>query len=448
MSNVRIEIPTYVKAVLDRMEKHGFEAFLVGGCVRDSLLGKVPGDYDVTTNALPEETEAVFRDDFRVIETGMKHGTVTVLSDGNPIEITTYRIDGEYTDCRRPDSVSFARNLREDLARRDFTVNAMAYSESAGIIDCFGGMEDLKNRIIRCVGEPQKRFSEDALRILRAIRFSSQLDFEIESRTEEAVFSCRDLLKNISAERISVELDKLIMGDNCEEVMMKYPRILGVFIPEILPCIGFEQHNSYHRYTVWEHIVKAVSSAKKDRTVRLAMLLHDIGKPGCFRLDEKGTGHFHDHEKLSAEAAGGILRRLRYDNHTIDRVTALIFHHYFNPSDNDRTVKKLLSKIGREAYFQLLDVQRADAASKESFCLERLPVLDSLEERGRKILAAEECFSLKNLAVNGNDLLALGFKGKAIGDTLNLLLGQVLDEKLPNEKNILLEYVKKLTSQN
>lgn len=331
------------------------------------------------------------------------------------------------------------------MARRDFTVNAMAYSESTGFADYFGGAEDIKNHIIRCVGEPQKRFNEDALRILRAVRFSSQLGFEIEENTVEAINSCKNLLTDISSERIREELDKLLLGDNCEKVLLKYPQVLGVFIPEILPCIGFEQHSSYHRYTVWGHIVKAVSAAKKDSVIRLAMLLHDIGKPDCFRLDENGRGHFHGHEKVSAEMSGEILKRLRYDNHTVDRVTELISHHYFKPSDNDKTVKKLLSKIGAEAYFQLLDVQRADAMAKESFCLERLPVLDSLEERGRKILAAEECFSLKKLAVNGNDLIKLGYTGKEIGDTLSLLLEQVIDEKLPNEKNILLGYVKNLT---
>lgn len=434
---MKIKIPDYVNKIITALEENGFEAYIVGGCVRDTLLMLTPHDFDVTTNALPEQMKQCFTS-FKVVETGIKHGTLTVFVDSEPVEVTTYRIDGEYTDHRRPEEVTFTTSLKEDLARRDFTINALAYSEKTGIVDFFGGQDDLTNQVIRCVGEPKKRFSEDALRIMRALRFSATLGFGIESETSKQLLALKTTLKKIAVERISVELEKMIMGNNCYSVLMEYPTVLAEIIPEIAPCVGFEQHNKYHKYNVWEHIVMAVATSKKDRIIRLAMLLHDIEKPNCFKL-ENGQGHFYKHEKKSADKANEILHRLRYDNDTITRVCLLIENHYFTPVNEEKAIKKLLSKIGNEAFFQLLDVQRADANAKNDFCLDRLPILWEIEKNARGIISRGDCLSLKDLAVNGNDLMELGYEGKKIGETLKSLLVMVIDEKVANERDALLK---------
>lgn len=434
---MKIKIPDYVNKIITALEENGFEAYIVGGCVRDTLLMLTPHDFDVTTNALPEQMKQCFTS-FKVVETGIKHGTLTVFVDSEPVEVTTYRIDGEYTDHRRPEEVTFTTSLKEDLARRDFTINALAYSEKTGIVDFFGGQDDLTNQVIRCVGEPKKRFSEDALRIMRALRFSATLGFGIESETSKQLLALKTTLKKIAVERISVELEKMIMGNNCYSVLMEYPTVLAEIIPEIAPCVGFEQHNKYHKYNVWEHIVMAVATSKKDRIIRLAMLLHDIEKPNCFKL-ENGQGHFYKHEKKSADKANEILHRLRYDNDTITRVCLLIEHHYFTPVNEEKAIKKLLSKIGNEAFFQLLDVQRADANAKNDFCLDRLPILWEIEKSARGIISRGDCLSLKDLAVNGNDLMELGYEGKKIGETLKSLLVMVIDGKVANERDALLK---------
>ena len=434
---MKIKIPDYVNKIITALEENGFEAYIVGGCVRDTLLMLTPHDFDVTTNALPEQMKQCFTS-FKVVETGIKHGTLTVFVDSEPVEVTTYRIDGEYTDHRRPEEVTFTTSLKEDLARRDFTINALAYSEKTGIVDFFGGQDDLTNQVIRCVGEPKKRFSEDALRIMRALRFSATLGFGIESETSKQLLALKTTLKKIAVERISVELEKMIMGNNCYSVLMEYPTVLAEIIPEIAPCVGFEQHNKYHKYNVWEHIVMAVATSKKDRIIRLAMLLHDIEKPNCFKL-ENGQGHFYKHEKKSADKANEILHRLRYDNDTITRVCLLIENHYFTPVNEEKAIKKLLSKIGNEAFFQLLDVQRADANAKNDFCLDRLPILWEIEKSARGIISRGDCLSLKDLAVNGNDLMELGYEGKKIGETLKSLLVMVIDGKVANERDALLK---------
>ena len=434
---MKIKIPDYVNKIITALEENGFEAYIVGGCVRDTLLMLTPHDFDVTTNALPEQMKQCFTS-FKVVETGIKHGTLTVFVDSEPVEVTTYRIDGEYTDHRRPEEVTFTTSLKEDLARRDFTINALAYSEKTGIVDFFGGQDDLTNQVIRCVGEPKKRFSEDALRIMRALRFSATLGFGIESETSKQLLALKTTLKKIAVERISVELEKMIMGNNCYSVLMEYPTVLAEIIPEIAPCVGFEQHNKYHKYNVWEHIVMAVATSKKDRIIRLAMLLHDIEKPNCFKL-ENGQGHFYKHEKKSADKANEILHRLRYDNDTITRVCLLIENHYFTPVNEEKAIKKLLSKIGNEAFFQLLDVQRADANAKNDFCLDRLPILWEIEKNAKGIISRGDCLSLKDLAVNGNDLMELGYEGKKIGETLKSLLVMVIDGKVANERDALLK---------
>lgn len=438
---MRFDIPQNIQNVLAALERNGFEAFLVGGCVRDTLLRKTPGDYDITTNAAPEQMLSCLGE-FHLIETGLKHGTVTAISGGEPVEITAYRVDGVYLDHRRPESIRFTPNLREDLARRDFTVNAMAYSEKSGLIDFYGGEADLKNKVLRCVGEPSLRFFEDALRILRALRFSAVLGFELETETARAVFECKALLSAVSAERIAAELEKLLLGEDCFRVLTEYAAVLAQVIPEITPCVGFEQHNKYHRFDVWGHSCAAVSHAKKDRIIRLAMLLHDIAKPECFTLDEKGQGHFYTHEKKSAEKAAEILRRLRFDRRTAEQVKLLIENHYFIPSTDEKPIKRALSRFGADTFFQLLEVQRADAQAKQSFCLARLTVLDEVQKTAEAILARQECLKITDLAVRGEALLDMGFRGKSLGEALQKALEKVLAGELPNERTALLTFFK------
>ncbi len=440
-----INIPDNVRAVLSALENKGFEAFVVGGCVRDSLMGRIPHDWDVTTNARPDEVKAACSA-FKIIETGLKHGTVTVLSDGRGIEVTTYRTDGIYTDFRRPESDEFATDITADLSRRDFTINAMAYSEKAGIIDRFNGVDDLENKIIRCVGNPEKRFNEDALRIMRALRFSSELSFAIEEKTAAAAEKLRENLQNISSERLFSELTRLVCGKNCFDVLTKYPSVLETFIPEITPCVGFAQHNRYHLYDVWTHIAKSVSVAVNDRIIRLAMLFHDIGKPSCYTFDEKnGQGHFYGHEATSAELAREILIRLRCDKKTEELVCLLIKYHstrtsFFDEEGgiSEKIIRRRLSLIGPENFFMLLDVKRADAMAKQPFCLDELPTFDVVEETARRLLKEDSCLSLKQLEINGNDLIERGYSGEEIGKKLNSLLGAVIDGAVPNKREILL----------
>ena len=446
--NKKINIPDNVKVVLETLYKNGFEGYLVGGCVRDFILGKVPYDYDITTNALPDEMKECFKD-FRFFETGISHGTLTVVSEDENIEITTYRKDGEYKDGRRPLSVEFTPSLEEDLKRRDFTMNAIAYSEKDGFVDFFGGINDIENKVIKAVGNPYERFSEDKLRIMRGIRFSSELSFEIENETKSATFSLKEGLTKISAERISAELDKLLMGDNVYSVLMEYADVLAVVIPEIKPCIDFEQKNPYHIYTVWEHIAKAVEKSPKDIKVRLSMLFHDIGKPRCFTVDEKGIGHFKGHEKISAEMAEEILRRLKKSNDIINTVKKLVEMHYIKPSKetgdefSDKQIRKILTKINREDFFLLTDVLRADSLSKAEFAKERLSAIDRMEKKAEEMYEKGECLSLKDLSLNGNDISALGYEKKEIGNALSFLLDAVISEKVINEREKLIEYLTK-----
>lgn len=439
-----ISIPLYVENVLERLESNGFEAFIVGGCVRDSLMGVTPKDYDVTTNALPEQIIACFEEDFRVIETGVKHGTVTVVSSGSNIEITTYRVDGEYTDHRRPESVSFTGNIGEDLSRRDFTINAMAYSVKTGIIDIFGGQKDMFNHIVKAVGDPDKRFEEDALRILRALRFASRLGFTVERNTALAIHRRRHLLREISTERIASELAQIVMGMNAYDVMMAFDDVFCTVIPEFSKCVGFEQKNRYHAYDVWEHTAYAVQNSRSDREIRLALLFHDIEKPSCFYLDDEGQGHFPNHEKKSAETAEKILRRMHFDNETIRSVTQLVKYHYVTPVNDRKVVRKLLSTLGLPAFSKLIEVMRGDSRAKQSFCLERLGVLDQMKETAFDIINAGDCCSLRDLAVNGRDLEEAGIEGRRIGEALDTLLSMVMDDELENEHDVLIEAAKEL----
>ena len=434
-----IHLPQQVHTVLQRLDRAGYEAYIVGGCVRDHLRGTVPSDYDITTSALPEQMLTVFSD-LRVIETGLKHGTVTVLLDGMSLEITTYRLESAYTDHRHPDSVRFTRCLREDLARRDLTVNAMAYHPDQGLVDYFGGQEDLERGIIRCVGDPMQRFEEDALRIMRALRFASVLDFTIEPQTRQAIFALQDTLDYVSRERIAVELVKLLCGTRAGDILLEYTSVLGVCIPELLPLQGFQQHNPYHIYDVLEHTARVVDHSPATKVARLAALLHDIAKPPCFTLDSRGIGHFRGHPAIGADMADGILRRLKFDNTTRKQVVELIRWHDAPLSASERTLRRVLRKISPELFFPLLDLKKADNLAQNPAMVDPGQV-DQMRRKAEDILSQQQCFDLKNLAVNGADLLALGMHpGKDMGKALNWLLDEVISERVPNERQALLSH--------
>ena len=438
-----IPLPAGVARALSMMENAGYEAFIVGGCVRDALMGIPPKDYDITTSALPEETKAVFRE-YRVIETGIQHGTVTVMMEGMPLEITTYRTEGTYSDNRHPDSVSFTTSLREDVARRDFTMNAIAYSPTRGLIDHFGGEADIRAGVIRCVGDPDTRFREDALRMMRGIRFASVLGFRMEDDTAAAIRGNKERIPTVSAERIRVELTKLLCGVNVKNVLMDWWDVLGVVIPEILPMHNFDQKTPYHIYDVWEHTAVAVSETPPVTHLRLSAFLHDIGKPSSFFTDEKGIGHFYGHPAVSAEMAEEILARLKYDNVTRCRVITLVKEHDRIIEPTETAVKRALSRLTPEVFFNLLAIKRADNLAQSPNYRDRLETYEAIEAMAQDILEKNECISVAALAVNGSDLIALGMKpGKEIGEMLSHLLEQVIRGKLENEQEELLSYVKK-----
>ena len=443
---MKILIPTNIETVIEKLEQGGFEAYIVGGCIRDLLLGNAPKDYDITTSALPEEIKRCLSG-YNTIDTGIKHGTVTVVSEGENVEVTTFRIDGEYSDHRHPESVCFSRKLSDDLSRRDFTINAMAYNHKTGLIDPFGGRKDLFLRRLCCVGDPAVRFEEDALRIMRVLRFASELDMEIEETTASAALRMRHLLKDVSQERLSKELVRLLAGESPYRVLTRFSEVLAVIIPEISPCVGFEQHSRYHAYDVWEHIAYAVENSFPDPDVRLALLFHDIGKPRCFTMDDEGRGHFISHEKISAEIAEEALKRMKFPANTIKRVEKLVRSHCITPSDDRKIVRRLLSKVGEEDIFLLAEVMKGDNRAKQSFCLERVQTIDSMKKRAEEIIAENQCFKLSNLAVSGNNMLALGLKGAEIGKALNFLLDAVISEKAENSRESLIAYLKENFSE-
>ena len=437
-----VNMPVFVKQAIDKLNKNGFEAFAVGGCVRDSLMGRTPYDWDITTSASPLETKQVFNG-CRVVETGIKHGTVTVIVDGNPLEITTYRIDGDYSDNRHPDKVSFTKNLKEDLARRDFTVNAIAFHHENGFYDCFEGIGDIKNKIIRCVGDPDRRFSEDALRIMRALRFASVLGFEIEENTEKSIRKNKRLLKNIAAERINAELSKLICGENAYKILMDFDDVLSEIIPEIRDTVGFDQQTKYHIFNVWEHIAKSVEGIKPVLHLRLAMLFHDIGKPRCFTVDENGQGHFKGHANISLDIAEKSLNTLKYDNETKEKVLTLIKYHDAVVEDDERLIKRWLNRLTPEGFFDLMEVKKADTKAQNPE-FDRRNQVEEISKKAKEILERNDCFSLSSLAVNGDDLIALGVpEGKKIGKTLERLLKAVTDGKCENDRQKLINFWQK-----
>ena len=431
-------LPPSVEMLLDKLNQSSFEAYVVGGCVRDMLMGTSVHDYDITTSATPEEVKQVFAM-YRVIETGIQHGTVTVLVENEPYEITTFRVESAYSDSRHPDSVQFTRSLTDDLSRRDFTVNAMAYNPIVGLIDPFKGQQDIENGILRCVGNAKERFSEDALRILRLLRFSSVLGFAIEEETEKAAFLLKDKLTFVSEERVAVELCKLLCGKKAGDVIERYVEILGVPIPELLPMAGFDQKNHHHIYDVLRHTAVAVDAIAPKKELRLAALFHDIGKPSTFSMDEKGVGHFYSHAAKSEEMCDAILARLKFDNATRMVVTRLVKWHDMPIECNEKSVKRTLGKMTPEFFFSLIALKRADNLAQSPAFRDRQVYYDELEALAKDILARQECFSLKDLAVNGRDLIALGIKeGKEVGLLLCRLLDDVICERIPNQKEALL----------
>ncbi len=430
-------LPQAAQAI-QRLQEAGYEAWIVGGCVRDFLLGRTPTDYDLTTSALPQETETVFAGE-KLIETGLRHGTVTVVLDGVPLEITTYRVDGGYTDARHPDGVTFTRSLREDAARRDFTINAMAYAPGAGLQDFFGGREDLSAGVIRAVGEPDRRFQEDALRILRAIRFASVLGFELDPGTDAAARRNAHLLTKISVERVFVELGKLLCAPGAGNILLAYPDILGVVIPELTPMVGFEQHNVHHCYDVYTHTAVAVDHVPPELKLRLAMLFHDIGKPATFSMGEDGQGHFYGHPKVSAALAEQILVRLRAPKRLREAVVRLVRVHDWPLSTEPRLIRRRLQQLGEEGFFDLLRVKKGDTAACFLSDCTREDDRNEVEDAAKAILAAKPCLTVRDLAVSGRDIMALGYCGPGVGAALRGLLERVIAGEIPNEKTALLQ---------
>ena len=449
MIPLKITVPGPVQRLLDRLSACGWEAFVVGGCVRDSLLGREPKDWDICTGATPDAVKACIQND-RVLETGARHGTLTVLSDGMPVEVTTYRIDGPYFDNRRPAEVVFVDDIEQDLSRRDFTVNAMAYNQERGLVDPFGGRADVEARRLRCVGSPDARFNEDALRILRALRFAAVLEFGIEAATEASIHADRELLRNISAERVCAELTKLLCGGGVRQILLEYPDVLGVIIPELLPMVGFVQNNPHHRYDVWAHTAAAVASVPAEAILRLAMLFHDIGKPGSYVQDSAGIGHFYGHPAKSAQLTREIMKRLRFDNDSIDTVSLLVTHHDATTKPEPRHILRWLRRLGPENFSNLLQLKLADASAQnpEEYP-ETAAELGLIRAQLDRILAEERCFSLKALAVGGDDLIALGVpKGPGLGAALKTLLDMVIDGRLENDREALLDAAAKMCRQD
>ena len=435
---MQICMPKTVQTAIQRLEQAGFEAYAVGGCVRDTIIGREPNDWDITTSARPNETAAVFSD-CRTVETGVRHGTLTVILDGMPLEITTYRSDGEYADNRHPIEVTFSERVEDDLSRRDFTVNAMAYHPTRGLVDLYGGQADLERRVIACVGEPSVRFHEDGLRILRAIRFAAVLDFEIDPLTARAVHDCKDLLQNIAPERIREEFCKLICGKGAVRILREYIDVIGVFLPELERCVGFAQNTHYHCFDVYEHCLQALGHCRSaDVITRLAVLLHDVGKPLCYTEDERG-GHFKGHGDIGTELAESIARRLRFDNQSIESLRRLVEYHDRAIPPTPVSVKRLMLRMSDEDVLRLMEVQRCDRLAHAPAYTDLSPALEEIPRLMQAIREADECLSLKKLAVKGDDLMKIGIPaGKRMGEILNLLLDAVIDEKLPNERETLL----------
>lgn len=443
---MRMNLPDSVNRIISTLSEHGFEAYAVGGCVRDVLLHREPQDWDITTSARPAQVKELFS---HTIDTGIQHGTVTVMLDHVGYEVTTYRIDGEYEDSRHPKEVTFTANLVEDLKRRDFTINAMAYNEEHGLVDAFDGIADLKQGKIRCVGNPQDRFAEDALRMLRAVRFAAQLGFAIEDRTKKAVQALAPTLARVSAERIQTELVKLLVSGHPEEMITAYELgLTGVFLPEFDTMMRTPQNNKHHMYSVGEHTVHAVCAVRPEKVLRIAMLLHDVAKPLCITTDEKGQNHYHGHPQKGAEMARKIMHRLKFDNDTINKVCKLVLYHDDRPEITERSVRRAVSRIGMEQFPMLFEVKRADTLAQSSYRREeKLRYIDEYEALYRKILSEKQCVQKKDLAINGRDLIALGMKpGKELGGVLDRLFEEILEHPEWNRKEKLIELAHKFAA--
>lgn len=437
-----IRLPQEVEYIIDTLNKNGFEAYIVGGCVRDSLLARSPQDWDITTNAIPEKIIDIFD---HTVPTGLQHGTVTVVLNKDNYEVTTYRIDGEYLDNRRPDKVIFTSSIEEDLSRRDLTINAMAYNYSEGLIDPYNGKEDLAQRLIKSVGEPDLRFNEDALRMLRVIRFSGQLNFHIDNNTFNSIIANHKLIKNVSMERIRDELCKLLLSSKPSEGIrdLHKSKLLTYVLPELVSCIGFEQYNPYHDKDVFEHIMSVLDHTPESLPVRLAALLHDIAKPQCFTKDEMGIGHFYMHHLKSADMGEDILKRLRFDNGTIKKVSILIKEHMSGYDLHRKvTIKKFINRVGVENLEDLFSLQRADILGHKE--PHDLISIEEIKEVVDKILKEKQPLSVKDLAITGSDLIKLGYSpGKELGSALNELLDIVLLTPESNNKEQLLKIAEK-----
>ncbi len=461
---MKINIPAGARYIINELTGHGYEAYIVGGCVRDSLLGKQPNDWDITTSATPFQVKEIFH---RTVDTGIQHGTVTVLVDKKyaakpeciseqdgvqhtdyAYEVTTYRVDGKYEAHRRPKEVTFTISLEEDLKRRDFTINAMAYNDEQGIIDIFGGQEDLRTGVIRCVGSPTERFGEDALRILRAVRFAAQLGFKIDAGTRAAMREQGKFLRDISAERIQVELTKLLLSDHPDMLAEAYELgLTQVFLPEFDRMMETEQNNPYHKYTVGIHTVKVIEHVPKKMILRYAALLHDVGKPDTKHTGEDGIDHFYGHQKKSAKMANVILRRLKLDNHTIAAVCNLVLNHDYGISGDGlgiRSFRRFLASLGKDNFEDFIALRKADMAGQSDYNLEsRNRAVNEMEEMYRVVMEEQQCIRISDLAISGRDLIGLGMKpGRDIGNMLNMLLERVLDEPEQNSRERLLQLAK------
>ena len=446
-----IDMPQGARAIVQGLQDANYEAYVVGGCVRDSLLGLAPADWDICTSATPEEMKEHFaRRNIPTIDTGIKHGTITVdMGFSGMFEVTTFRIDGDYSDNRHPDSVRFTRSIHQDLSRRDFTVNAMAFNQ-AGLVDPFHGKEDLRNKVISCVGNPDERFSEDALRILRALRFASTYQFRIDGRTAVSIHKNKHKLKHIAAELICSELCKMLQGKGILDVLLAFGDVFAFIIPELAPCIGFAQNNRFHQYTVYEHIAHAVASYHGgDTAVNMALLLHDIGKPLCYTEDENG-GHFYGHAVLSRDIAEGVLNRLRLDNKTKNEVLELILYHDSVIDPTPKTVRRWLNRIGQRRMCQLIDVRLADVcAQAESTRESRLENCHALGRALALVLEQRQCFARKDLEIKGGDLLSLGMpQSPRIGEILNILLEKVIAGEIPNKREVLMQEAVRLAAES
>lgn len=433
MNTAAINIPQYALTVVKQLEKFGFEAYVVGGCVRDSLLGITPKDWDVCTNATPQDVLRVFRRR-PVIKTGLKHGTVTVMIDREPVEVTTFRIDGAYTDNRHPDAVTFVSRVEEDLARRDFTINAMAYNPTRGLVDAFDGRRDLAEGRIRCVGEPDERFNEDGLRIMRALRFAARFDFGIENETAFSIRRNRHLLENVSVERIYKELKGMLVGKGAQSMLLAFPDVMAVIIPELAPTFGFEQRTPYHKYDVWTHTALAVQATPAVESLRLAMLLHDIGKPACHSIGDDGVAHFYHHPELSAELTERILTRLKSDNATLHRVVTLVREHDNDFPTTRAGMRRFIGRLGTEIVEQLFDIKRADHAAQSDYrAQEKAATLRAAALLIDELMSEEHAFTIRDLHIDGRTLMAMGVPaGPEVGRILKALLAEVQEDKLPN----------------